>query len=458
MFKRGEKTSGIFKKRGKTSRWLNLARKIRFHPRTKLALIHARLRPLPPILRKNTPEDFHIPNFLLAWMPTFTRTRANSTKEESEHFDKDSPSPVDLRDVAIPPTISPDVPRRNGHLRMANRTRSRSAAFGVVLPAMLFKNRAADFVLPPDFPVGVVPTVVVPVVPAPPRAPAAVNPTAPHTFTAVWKPYLAQYFVLYTKYSAAAYQAFCARPVGRVLVRAGFIARDPARLEIVVFRGTFSLKDAITDAKFLLVPFESPGIVELVHVHRGFLGAYQNVSDQVVGIVSKEIKEYPTFRIVVTALDGWMISDEYERDLFAVGHSLGGAIASLAAPSIKAALPDAVVKLYTFGQPRAGNAKFARYVERMVGAENIHRAVHTLDGVPTMVPRIFGYEHFATEYWQFRDPLPGPFALVAPHETVTKCEGNEDKKCSVQFPSGGINPFYTFYFRQVMAVNPLLCS
>jgi hypothetical protein len=37
-----------------------------------------------------------------------------------------------------------------------------------------------------------------------------------------------------------------------------------------------------------------------VHVHRGFLGAYQNVSDQVVGIVSKEIKEYPTFRIVVT--------------------------------------------------------------------------------------------------------------------------------------------------------------
>ncbi|KAJ7759467.1 hypothetical protein B0H14DRAFT_3596074 [Mycena olivaceomarginata] len=39
-------------------------------------------------------------------------------------------------------------------------------------------------------------------------------------------------FVLYTKYSSAAYQPFCARPVGRVLVRAfeightqGFIAR-----------------------------------------------------------------------------------------------------------------------------------------------------------------------------------------------------------------------------------------
>ncbi|KAJ7889528.1 alpha/beta-hydrolase [Mycena olivaceomarginata] len=273
--------------------------------------------------------------------------------------------------------------------------------------------------------------------------------TAPNSIS----PALYDDFVLYTKYSSAAYQPFCARPVGRVLVRAfeightqGFIARDPARLEIVVvFRGTFSLKDAITvlplhlltpiptpllprTRSFLLVPFESPGIVELVHVHRGFLGAYQNVSDQVVGIVAKELKECPTFRIVVTA---------------------SAARSRLSPrPSIKAALPDAVVKLYTFGQPRAGNAKFARYVERMVGAENIHRAVHTLDGVPTMVPRIFGYEHFATEYWQFRDPLPGPFALVAPHETVTKCEGNEDKKCSVQFPSGGINPFHTFYFGQ----------
>jgi hypothetical protein len=37
-----------------------------------------------------------------------------------------------------------------------------------------------------------------------------------------------------------------------------------------------------------------------VHVHSGFLGAYQNVSDQVVAIVSKELKEYPTFRVVVT--------------------------------------------------------------------------------------------------------------------------------------------------------------
>ncbi|KAJ7822810.1 hypothetical protein B0H14DRAFT_2598259 [Mycena olivaceomarginata] len=131
--------------------------------------------------------------------------------------------------------------------------------------------------------------------------------TAPNPIS----PVLYDDFVLYPKYSSAAYQPFCAQPVDffrlfylsgnihimrRCLLSYSFCDSeycDPARLEIVVvFCGTFRLKDAVTDAKLLLLPFEFPGIVELVHVHRGFLGAYQNVSDQVVAI-AKELKEYP---------------------------------------------------------------------------------------------------------------------------------------------------------------------
>ncbi|KAJ7842687.1 Alpha/Beta hydrolase protein, partial [Mycena leptocephala] len=206
-------------------------------------------------------------------------------------------------------------------------------------------------------------------------------------------------FVQYSKYSSLAYKYtstiplykwMCPRPLGNTLVRLfekgrtqGFVARDDNRGEIVVsFRGTFSLKDAITDARAWLTPFNLPGIAKdpRIRVHKGFLLAYKDVSDDVRTIVKNEFKSFPTYRIVVT------------------GHSLGGAIASIAALSLKTEFPHTTLQLYTFGQPRVGTKNFARHVENTIRVENIFRAVHNLDGVP-MVPRI-AYEHFATEYWQ----------------------------------------------------------
>ncbi|KAF7299730.1 Lipase-3 domain-containing protein [Mycena chlorophos] len=257
--------------------------------------------------------------------------------------------------------------------------------------------------------------------------------------------------VLYTKYSSAAYQLTCPRPLGNTLIKdfefgrtQTLIVRDNTRKEIVVaFRGTFSLTDAVTDAKILLKPLICPGLdaLELVNttVHHGFLDAYNDVAEEIIGIVDGELKklkeeEEEGFRIVVT------------------GHSLGGAIASIAAPSLKAALPDAELKLFTFGQPRVGNANFARMVENLIGVKNIFRAVHTWDGVPTMVPRLLGYEHFATEYWQFEEPI-----LKQPRDTIKRCVGGEDPTCSASIPSTGINPPHTRYFGQLMAMNPMLC-
>ncbi|KAF7314626.1 Lipase-3 domain-containing protein [Mycena kentingensis (nom. inval.)] len=253
-------------------------------------------------------------------------------------------------------------------------------------------------------------------------------------------------FVLYTKYSSAAYLLFCKRPLGKTLIQdfefgrtQGFVVRDDEREEIVVaFRGTFSLKDAVADAKIVLLPFISPGIAELINidVHRGFLNAYNDVAEDILAAAVGEHHRYPHYRIVVT------------------GHSLGGAIASLAAPSLKTALPHAHLKLFTFGQPRVGNAHYARYVEELIGAENIFRVVHTLDGVPTMVPRVWSYEHFATEYWQYKEPIP---FITKPHETIKRCVGREDPECSASILSTGINPPHTVYFGQLMAANPLLC-
>ncbi|KAH9484947.1 putative feruloyl esterase A [Psilocybe cubensis] len=249
--------------------------------------------------------------------------------------------------------------------------------------------------------------------------------------------------VRYTKYSSAVYQWLCPKPLGNKLIdqfdvsgTQGFVARDDSRKEIVIaFRGTGELKDAFVDLQIIMKPLQITGLTTSVsgaQAHTGFQYAYNVAASTVLKTVKAQAAAYPTYTIVVT------------------GHSLGGAVAALAAVSIKAAVnPKAGLKLYTYGQPRTGNAAFATYVENTIGVNNIFRAVHTYDGVPTILFKELGYRHFATEYWQYQES-PSP-------ANVKKCSGGDDPSCSDSIPSTFINPAHIVYFGQAMALNPLLC-
>lgn len=83
-----------------------------------------------------------------------------------------------------------------------------------------------------------------------------------------------------------------------------------------------------------------------------------------------------------------------------VGHSLGGALATLVADYLQ--LRGLHVKLYTFGCPRVGMKDFSEYLTDKLKPENIYRVSNQSDPV-TMVP-IFPFMHTPHDRAQYLIP------------------------------------------------------
>jgi triacylglycerol lipase len=129
---------------------------------------------------------------------------------------------------------------------------------------------------------------------------------------------------------------------------------------ILAFRGTESDEwvDFKADADFRLASFQNGA-----KVHRGFLVAL----DQVWEKVDERLKE-----MAAQGLPTWY-----------TGHSLGAALATLAAARTKPAA------LFSFGSPRVGNKEFVRLLDGVP----VHRLVNCSDMAATVPPRSLGYRH-----------------------------------------------------------------
>jgi pimeloyl-ACP methyl ester carboxylesterase len=88
-----------------------------------------------------------------------------------------------------------------------------------------------------------------------------------------------------------------------------------------------------------------------------------------------------------------------DRPIFIVGHSLGGAIATLFAVKFRAAHPSAanrlLQKVVTFGAPAVGGNAFYDYYGDL--HERTTRYVNRADAVPFTPP--IGYRHVGREIW-----------------------------------------------------------
>ncbi|OCB91952.1 alpha/beta-hydrolase [Sanghuangporus baumii] len=265
-------------------------------------------------------------------------------------------------------------------------------------------------------------------------------------------------FIRFTKLSFAADDFLpCNSPLGLTVVKTlndaqtdtqGFVVRDDSEKQIIAaFRGSSSIQDFLTDFSIALVPFSSPGVTNTnnAEAHFGFLSAFNSVASDMLSAVSSELQAHPDYELIST------------------GHSLGAALASLGGVSLASNFPGTPLQVFTFGQPRTGDSAYADLAEQLIGVDKLFRAVHTSDGVPTLVPRSLGYEHHETEYWNFQDPCeydnhrhsaeitlrladrsdPIPATDI---NNVKVCSGREDPTCSDSIPSGGINSAHLTYF------------
>jgi triacylglycerol lipase len=82
-----------------------------------------------------------------------------------------------------------------------------------------------------------------------------------------------------------------------------------------------------------------------------------------------------------------------EQPLFLTGHSLGGALAIIAAGRAAALKPKVDIVVYTFGSPRTGGMAFFNDYTRQLG-DTTFRLVDGTDIVPTVPPTLLGtYRH-----------------------------------------------------------------
>lgn len=145
----------------------------------------------------------------------------------------------------------------------------------------------------------------------------------------------------------------------------GFIARR-ANDVFIVFRGTKTAKEWIKNFNMGLTDYL---VSDYGEVHDGFLQTYSFARDSII--------------------EGLKVLEEKTR-VFVTGHSLGAALATLAAPDIENNMVRKINGIYTFGSPRVGNAKFSISYNKEFGKKSfrIANSSDLVTSIPLPVPLI----------------------------------------------------------------------
>lgn len=139
----------------------------------------------------------------------------------------------------------------------------------------------------------------------------------------------------------------------------------------IVFRGTEEAKDVAADLNTMHADFEG------TRVHAGFCKQFKALAEK----ISSALCEIDAANKI--------------SSLYFIGHSLGGALATLGAVHYRTVYPDARIVCHTFGCPRVGNTAFTQLFSRCVD-ENV-RVYNKNDPVP-MIPCLIGIDMLMKRY------------------------------------------------------------
>ena len=168
----------------------------------------------------------------------------------------------------------------------------------------------------------------------------------------------------------------------------------------VVFRGTKTISEWITDATFPFVDYIDPGggMTE-----EGFTDFYESFAGLIISEVQK-LKDQGGF-----------------NNLYITGHSLGGALVGVSTPDLlmKTGFENPIS--YSFASPRVGNSDYKTYFDAF-GLDS-WRVFNTNDLVPMLPPELLGYTHVDTGFpITFGQPIEDPldFSTIAEdHDSCT---------------------------------------
>jgi predicted lipase len=181
----------------------------------------------------------------------------------------------------------------------------------------------------------------------------------------------------------------------------GYIGYDSSdNSAVVVFRGTqpTNIENIIIDLK--AGHYAEYSLCDGCSVHDGFLEAISAVRNDMLSGVASVVQAHSPSSIKV------------------IGHSLGGAMATLAAVELAVNEYSNIV-LMTFGEPRVGNKPFADWFDSQTAITSSYRVVNQHDMVPHLPPMLLNYHHVSTEVW---------FNTV---DDYSVCNGSgEDPNCS----------------------------